>query len=253
MPARDTPFELTLLTLNVHQGFSALQRRFVLHELRAAIRGVSADLVFLQEVLGRHSAHAARHADWPPMPQYEFLADTIWRDFAYGRNAVYTQGHHGNAILSKFPIVHFENHDVSVAHHEARGLLHGVLHVPGRGQNVHAVCVHLGLREAHRRRQLDRLCALLATEIPEHAPLFVAGDFNDWRLHADRRLRAAGLREAFVETTGRPARSFPVRWPLLRLDRIYCRNARVRTAQRLAQRPWSRLSDHAALKAQVCL
>lgn len=42
----------------------------------------------------------------------------IGRDFAYGRNAVYTQSHHGNAILSPFPIVHFANHDLSAAHRE---------------------------------------------------------------------------------------------------------------------------------------
>ena len=27
--------------------------------------------------------------DWPIEPQYEFLADSVWGDFAYGRNAVY--------------------------------------------------------------------------------------------------------------------------------------------------------------------
>jgi endonuclease/exonuclease/phosphatase family metal-dependent hydrolase len=44
---------------------------------------------------------------------------------------VYPKGqHHGNAVMSKFPIVHYQNHDVSIAGPEKRGLLHCVLHVP---------------------------------------------------------------------------------------------------------------------------
>lgn len=251
--ATDTSVAFKLLTLNTHKGFSSFNRRFVLHELREAVRGVSADIVFLQEVLGMHSAHAVRHATWPAAPQYEFLADTIWRDFAYGRNAVYTEGHHGNAVLSKFPIVRFDNHDVSVGRHEQRGLLHCVLRLPNHPLDVHVICVHLGLRESHRRVQLSRLCALIAAEVPAAAPLFVAGDFNDWGLHADRRLQDCGLREAFALRRGRPARSFPVRWPLLRLDRIYFRNACVERPQVLSAPPWSRLSDHAALTAEARL
>ncbi|WP_028080000.1 endonuclease/exonuclease/phosphatase family protein [Solimonas soli] len=251
--ARDAAPVIKLLTLNTHKGFNSFNRRFVLHELREAVRGVAADIVFLQEVLGEHSAHAVRHATWPAMPQYEFLADSIWRDFAYGRNAVYTEGHHGNAVLSKFPIVRFENHDVSVGRHEQRGLLHCVLRVPNQILDVHAICVHLGLRERHRREQLQQLCRLISREVPDDAPLFVAGDFNDWWLRANRRLQSCGLREAFVETRGRLARSFPARWPLLKLDRIYFRNATVTRPQVLAAPPWSRLSDHAALAVELHL
>lgn len=249
----DQPLSFKLLTLNTHKGFDSFNRRFVLHELREAVRGESADIVFLQEVLGSHDTHAVRVAGWPTTSQYEFLADSIWQDFAYGKNAVYTEGHHGNALLSKFPIVRYENHDVSVGTHEQRGLLHCVLRVPGHALDVHAVCVHLGLREAHRRQQLDQLCELVSHEVPADAPLFVAGDFNDWRLRANRQLQDCGLREAFMQVRGRLARSFPVRWPLLKLDRIYYRNARLADPQVLSTLPWSRLSDHAALTAEVHL
>ncbi|HCJ30702.1 MAG TPA: hypothetical protein DHV63_15765, partial [Pseudomonas sp.] len=76
---------IRLLTVNTHKGFTALNRRFILPELREAVRAVSADVVFLQEVLGTHEKHALRFHDWPKMSQYEFLADSIWTDFAYGR------------------------------------------------------------------------------------------------------------------------------------------------------------------------
>lgn len=237
---------LTVLTLNVHKGFTLFNRRFILPELREAVRATGADLVFLQEVHGSHQQHAERHPTWPTAPQYEFLADSMWPQFAYGRNAVYPHGDHGNALLSKFPIRVHNNLDVTIHGNEERGLLHCQLEVPGHEQ-VHAICVHLGLREEHRQRQVDLLLALLDS-LPLDEPVIVAGDFNDWRLKADVRLSGH-----LVEAFGKPARSFPARLPLLRLDRIYLRNAQASDARVLSRYPWSHLSDHAPLVAQVTL
>lgn len=254
LPATDllpAVHQLRIITVNTHKGFTPLNRRFILPELRDAVRTLGADLVFLQEVLGTHQLHARRFRNWPPTPQYEFLADSMWPDFAYGRNAVYPEGDHGNALLSKFPILRYENLDASIAGVEERGLLHSVLDVPGH-REVHAICVHLGLREAHRRQQLELLCRLLDS-LPPLAPVIVAGDFNDWRVRADDILAGRGLLEAFVNAYGAPARSFPARWPLLRLDRVYVRNATSHSPQVLLRRPWSHLSDHAPLLVEVHL
>ncbi|MCF7223126.1 endonuclease/exonuclease/phosphatase family protein [Marilutibacter chinensis] len=242
-----------VLTVNAHMGFNLLNRRFVLPELREAIRDVSADVVFLQEVLGEHVLHAERHPEWPQATQYEFLADTLWPQFAYGRNAVYPHGHHGNALLSKFPILRHRNRDVSVRGHEQRGLLYGLLQLPGLSFKVHTLCVHLGLREPHRHRQLRLLCDMVNEEIPADAPLIVAGDFNDWRVRGHPLLRDCRLQEAFEVTTGRVARTFPARWPLMPLDRIYVRGLRIRSARVPRGRPWSHLSDHLPLLAKVAL
>jgi endonuclease/exonuclease/phosphatase family metal-dependent hydrolase len=245
---------LKVLTLNTHKGFTALNRRFVLSELREAVRGISADLVFLQEVVGAHSKATARPPGWTDQPHYEFLADSIWGDFAYGKNAVYPAGHHGNALLSKFPILLWENHDVSIAGPEQRGLLYCKLELPGHAQALHTICVHLGLMEAHRQRQVRMMCELIAKRVPADAPLVVAGDFNDWRVRAHAPLaHGALLREAFVEMQGRAAKTFPVRFPLLRLDRIYFRNLRVMKAEVHSLHPWSHLSDHAGLSAEIQL
>ena len=243
---------LTILTVNLHKGFGFFNRRFILHELREAVRSVSADIVFLQEVLGEHALHAARVPGWPDAPHYEYLADSLWQAYAYGRNAVYPQGHHGNALLSKFAIVQHQNHDVSVSGPERRGLLHSVLALPD-GRELHAICVHLGLRESHRQQQLRALCRLVSG-LPAVSPVIVAGDFNDWRERAHRLLsRGAGLREVFLQQYGRAARTFPARWPLLALDRIYVRGAAVHSPLVLPRRPWSHLSDHAPLAAEISL
>ncbi|WP_029920619.1 endonuclease/exonuclease/phosphatase family protein [Nevskia soli] len=242
---------LKLLTLNTHKGFTSFNRRFVLHELREAVRGVAADIVFLQEVIGAHHGHAARHANWPAEPQYQFLAESIWGSVAYGCNAVYQHGDHGNAILSRYPIKHYRNHDISSSRMERRGILHSVIDAP-QGQEIHVICTHLSLREAHRQRQFQQLCGVIASEVPPQATLFVAGDFNDWRGRAHPiLLREAGLREAFIEAGGQAAASFPARWPMLQLDRIYFRNAGVLRCEVLRSNPWSRLSDHLPLYAEA--
>ena len=100
--------QLRVVTLNMHKGLSQFNRRMVLHELRDGLRGLNPDLVFLQEVQGLNQRFALRYAGCPPEPQHEFLAGTDWQH-VYGRNAVYDHGHHGNAILSRFPFVSFSN------------------------------------------------------------------------------------------------------------------------------------------------
>jgi endonuclease/exonuclease/phosphatase family metal-dependent hydrolase len=244
---------MRVLTVNTHKGFTPFNRRFILPELRDAVRTTSADVVFLQEVLGSHAKHARRFLNWPEVPHYEFLADTIWPEFAYGRNAVYPNGHHGNALLSKYPILEYENLDVSLSEAEKRGLLHCKLRVP-QGADMHVVCVHFGLSEAHRRAQTRLLCDRVRGWVPDPAPLVVAGDFNDWRLHAHATLAGdCGLREAFAELQDGVPKTFPARWPLLRLDRVYLRNAVPRHAEVLSTRPWSHLSDHAPLAVELAL
>ena len=254
MNAAPSLLSLRVLTVNTHKGFAFLGRRFVLSELREAVREVGADLVFLQEVQGEHAGNSASVAGWPEAPHYEYLADALWPEFAYGRNAVYPHGHHGNAVLSKFPITHYQNHDVSVTGPVRRGLLHCTLRIPGHPLELHAICVHLGLRESHRRHQLALLAEIIREHVPADAPLIVAGDFNDWARQAHRILeKTAGLREVFVHSSGRSPKTFPASFPLLPLDRIYVRNARVHAPLLLPRRPWSRLSDHAPLAAEIGL
>ncbi len=253
MTQNNRHFSLKLLTINTHKGFNAFNKRFILPELRDAVRTVSADIVCLQEVMGAHEVHSLLVENWPDKTHYEFLADTTWNDFAYGRNAVYPEGHHGNAILSRYPIEYYENRDVSVTGSENRGLLYCRIVPPQLGYPVHVICVHLGLREAHRQAQLNIL-AEWVNAFPEGEPVLVAGDFNDWRQKANHPLKArAGLDEIFTRAKGRPARTFPVSMPLLRLDRIYVKNANASTPAALPLRNWRHLSDHAPLSAEIHL
>jgi endonuclease/exonuclease/phosphatase family metal-dependent hydrolase len=101
-------------------------------------------------------------------------------------------------------------------------------------------------------RQLQALEQHIEELVPRHAPLVIAGDFNDWREMASGILvRRLNLSEVFELTGGRVARSYPSALPLFRLDRIYVRGFHVENAQVHRGRPWSRISDHAVLSAKM--
>jgi len=243
---------LKITTYNIHKGFSQFNRRMVVHELRERLRELGSDVVFLQEVQGLHLGHANTHEDWPDAPQHEFLAEDTWLQSAYGCNAIYDHGHHGNAILSRFPILSSHNQDVTHLRFERRGLLHCTVDVPGLTQPLHCVCVHLSLFGRSRRRQMDALASQLEGLIPADAPLIIAGDFNDWRNRAHNLLaQRLGLMEVFGGAGGHPPRSFPCTLPMLRLDRIYVRGFGIESAEVHFGPPWSGISDHAALSATL--
>jgi endonuclease/exonuclease/phosphatase family metal-dependent hydrolase len=242
----------TVATYNIHKGFSQLNRRMVIHELRERLAGLDADILFLQEVVGVHERHAARHRDWPSKPQHEFLADTIWHEVAYGRTAINRHGHHGNALLSRYPITAQENIDISAHPFESRGLLHCEIRVGANEPVVHCINVHLGLFERGRRWQIRTLCERIGETVPRDAPLVIAGDFNDWRHKANEMMvEALGVHEVFEVVRGRPARTFPSVLPVFRLDRIYARGLAIRDAHvHYTYRSGRRMSDHAALAAR---
>ena len=243
---------LHVATYNIHKGFSHFNRRMMVHELRDRLRALGVDIVFLQEVQGLHLKHAERHDDWPEQPQHEFLAESVWASAAYGRNVMYDHGHHGNAILSRYPILRTHNQDVTHLRFERRGMLHCTLDIPGWDKALHCVCVHLSLLGLSRRRQMTELAEHLETELPTDAPLIIAGDFNDWNNKAGQMLtERLGVQEAFGGQAGASARSFPSGLPLLRLDRIYVRGFSVKSLTVHHGPPWARLSDHAALSAQL--
>jgi endonuclease/exonuclease/phosphatase family metal-dependent hydrolase len=243
---------LSIASYNIHKGMSFFNRRVVLHDVRERLQGINADIVFLQEVQGLHERRLLRHGNWPAGPQHEFLSDGHWQGMAYGRNAVYEHGHHGNAILSRYPILKSENIDISAHAFESRGMLHCELDTPGLSQPLHAICLHLALNESGRRKQMQQVAERIRAVVPDDAALIIAGDFNDWRRRSCGYLgRELGMREVFDLAHGQAARSFPAVLPMLALDRIYVRGFDVASANVLHGQHWRRLSDHAALTARL--
>jgi endonuclease/exonuclease/phosphatase family metal-dependent hydrolase len=246
---------LRVATYNIHKGvirdLFGLKRVASVHALRNRLHELSADLIFLQEVQGKNDRSAARFEQWPGESQEEYLArsPSLKHTFesAYGRNASYLHGHHGNALLSRFPILRRENRDFSDHALEKRGVLHCVVRIGRR--NVHCFVIHFGLFARSRERQADALIDWISREVPQRAPLLIAGDFNDWRDRLSHRLiDSVGVTEVMGG-----ARTFPALVPWLRMDRIYQRGFRVHRADVLKGPEWARLSDHAPLVADLSL
>ena len=245
---------IKVLTYNIHKGFSSGNLRFILHDIKESLRLVDADVLFLQEIHGERTISNNRFDDWPNNRQFEFLADEVWHHHAYGKNAIYKSGHHGNAILSKYPFIRWENIDVSFMRSASRSLLHGTIEIPGFEQKIHVICVHLGLFGRERASQLSTLAKRISSHVPADDPLVIAGDFNDWRGRAEHFLHHdLGVREVFKSTKGSYARTFPAMLPVLSMDRIYYRGFDVIHCQRLHDQPWNRLSDHTPLLAEFKL
>ena len=248
------PETVSLITYNIHKGFGVGKVRFLLPQMRVAIAELNPDFVFLQEVQGEHRRREKRIEHWPDTPQFEYIAEKIWPHYVYAKNAVYQSGHHGNAILSKYPFDSFENINLSNINRASRGILHSQLIIGAEQVKVHLLCVHLGLFKAERAEQCKTLMLRLSEAVPEHEPLIMAGDFNDWRKILSKPLASElGIEEAFFSFEGQHARSFPAIRPSLCVDRVYFRGMDVAEVQCLQGKPWRMLSDHVPLFARFSL
>ena len=133
---------LRIATYNIHKGVQGLgpAQRLEIHNLGHAVEQLDADIVCLQEVRRFNRRQARRFSHWPAMPQAEFLAP-LGYSVVYRTNAFTRHGEHGNALLSRWPVLSHQHEDVSDHALEQRGLLHVV--VQWEQQPVHVIVVHL--------------------------------------------------------------------------------------------------------------
>lgn len=244
--------KIKILTYNIHKGFNINNSRFILSEIRESIKLLDPDIVFLQEVQGVHKAFEKKIKNWPAQHQSEFLAEAVWPHFVYGKNADYPHRDHGNAILSKFPIIHSCNHSLTLHKLEQRGLLHVTLELPEGNKKLHLFNTHINLFHFHRVAQLNLIQTYIRTVIKVEDSFLLAGDFNDWtkRLHNTVK-ESLAVSELFEHLNGRTAATFPYFFPRLPLDRIYFKNISPLSAAILNDGAWKTLSDHLPLYAEI--
>lgn len=240
---------LRVATYNIHKGVQGIgpTRRLEIHNLGEAVAQLDADIICLQEVRKLHRREAQYFAHWPDLPQADFLAPTGYAA-VYRTNAVTRHGEHGNALLTRWPVIGHQHQDISDHRFEQRGLLHVELEV--QGQHVHVIVVHLGLIAGSRVRQIHRLQAFIEREVPGHQPLVVAGDFNDWGQQIKRMLASFSLHEYDAPSLAKRAFTFPARLPLVQLDHVYVRGLQPLGLQVPRGRDWWRMSDHLPLIAE---
>ena len=236
---------LRIATYNIHKGVQGIGpvRRLEIHNLGHAVEQLDADLVCLQEVRKLHRREANYFKRWPELPQAEFLCPGGYAA-VYQTNCTTRHGEHGNALLSRWPVVSHGHEDMSDHRFEQRGLLHVCVQIEQR--TVHVVVVHLGLIAASRGRQVDQLGRFLEREVPAREPLVVAGDFNDWGGKLRHAMAGLGLADCARER----ALTYPSRLPITQLDYVYARGLEPRGVTVPRGRIWGRMSDHLPLIAE---
>jgi len=225
---------LAVATYNVH-GCVGNDRREDVARIAEVLRALDADAIALQELR------------WQPAEALHVLEDLAAR-LGYtplaGPTLLRSDGHYGNALLTRLPVEDVRLEDLSVPGREPRGALAAVLRT-GAGP-LTLIATHLGLAPGERRRQMRRLLALVRASAK---PVVLLGDLNEWFLWG-RPLR--WLRAHFGRTPA-PA-TFPARWPIFALDRIWVEPAvaleRIETHR---ARPARVASDHLPVRATLRL
>jgi len=162
-----------LVTWNIHGGLGRDGRRD-LGRIAALLEDMRSDVAALQEVGDAHRGNVETElAD-----QASWLGRRLGWFVAYGPNLVLRGQPYGNAVLSRFPIAHAHNYDLSVPAREPRGCLRADLSLPG-GRSLHLFDLHLGLSGGERRKQAAMLfSADLLRDTALAAPLVLCGDFK---------------------------------------------------------------------------
>ncbi len=216
-------------TYNVH-GFVGTDGRHDLGRVADVIRELDAPLVALQEAV---------HGDGG----LDALAGRLGLPVLEGPTLHDHRGPFGNAILTTLPVLGLQRVDLSVPGREPRGALD--LRVEVAGAPVRVVATHLGLARRERRHQIAQLADLLRDEAD--LPTVLLGDVNEWGW-AHRPLRRLRARMS----PGPLRRTFPARFPVLPLDRIWVDPAPLLVDARAHATPAARMaSDHLPLRAEL--
>jgi endonuclease/exonuclease/phosphatase family metal-dependent hydrolase len=205
-----------VMTYNIHKGIGGIDRRYRPQRIIDTVGHYQPDIVFLQEV-----------DDGVPRSRFDRQVDQLGDALELGHrafqaNVKLTQGHYGNAILSRFPLAETWDIDLTLRLKKRRQALLAKVHLHAGGHTRTLVLsnVHLGLAGFERVIQLRRLmsCDPLL-HVRRDTPALIGGDFNDLWGSLGRKIM---LRNGFTNASGK-SRTFPAYRPMRSLDAIYYR------------------------------
>jgi endonuclease/exonuclease/phosphatase family metal-dependent hydrolase len=179
------------------------------------LREIDADIVALQEVCcweGRGRV----------VNQARYIAGELGMQHAeLGENRQYRGGAYGNLLLSRLPIHHARNHDLSVRGRERRGCLRTDIRLTDNSV-LHLFNVHLGTALFERRIQAREISRRQIFTDPElGGRRIILGDFNEWTRDLPSEYLAQHFESANSRIEDPRSRTFPGFLPFLALDYIY--------------------------------
>lgn len=225
--------KIRVLTWNIHGGVGR-DGRFDLARIIDLIRGWEPDIIALQEVDSRRNLPGES-------PAFAFIASELGFHSVEAKTLLAKDGEYGQMLVSRWQLGRTRIHDISVPKREPRRAIEAEIETP-HGP-VHVLAAHFGLSLRERRRQAQALA-----EIAGSGPrtTIILGDFNDW-------VRGSVQRAFALEFPGVTShRTWPTPYPLLRLDRVFCRPAQALLESRIDPRGRS-MSDHLPVIAEIKL
>ena len=234
---------IRIVTYNIHKC-RGLDGRTRPDRIAAVLASIDADIIALQEVVGASPLKPGQAADigaalgmgWVMAPARQI------------RNALY-----GNVVLSRFPVKHHQQHDLSWKTCEARLAQRVDLAIEG-DDVLHFYNVHLGTALLERRDQAQRLAAIVHDRRVA-GPKIVLGDFNEWARGLATDVLAKKLHSIDLRQHLKRKRTYPGFFPVVHLDHIYYEGARVEIEK--VWLPTDRLakiaSDHLPLVADLVI
>lgn len=211
-PTSAIPFRVVTYNLHKCRGFDM---RIVPERIVAVLLELDADILCLQEV-------ANSPVETPTFDQAHTIANAF-PDFhwSFGANRPYHGGTYGNMTLSRYPILSWQNHDLSRPRREPRGVLQTEIEIaPERKINIFHV--HLGTGHMERRFQAGKLMNRgILQQSGLVGPRLVLGDFNEWTRGLTTRLLRSSFQTFRPQHVARLPRTFPGMLPFLSLDHCY--------------------------------
>ncbi len=216
---------LRIASYNVH-GCVGTDGRKDAARIARVIQELECDTVGLQEVDYR----------------LDYVAQRVGMQVIPGLTLIRHDGPFGNALLTRRKILDVRRLYLGYGRREPRNALDVDLEVGG--QKLRVIVTHLGLFPAERRWQVRKLLELMRAT---NEQLVILGDINEW-LPLSRPLR--WLNRLLGHSVA--DRSFPSRWPLVALDRVWVRPRRALLALKAHRSPLAQIaSDHLPVKAIV--
>jgi endonuclease/exonuclease/phosphatase family metal-dependent hydrolase len=232
---------IRIATYNIHKcrGLDGLTRPQRIIEV---LRLVKADVLALQEVLGAGRGHGGH---------IEEIGAALGMGWVMASTREHRGYLYGNVVMSRFPIEHHAQYDLTWRRNESRCALRADLRV---GPHLlHIFNVHLGTALLERRYQSERL-SIFVNDRRVVGPKIVLGDFNEWMKGETTRMLNKSMQSVDLSGITRRRRTYPGVFPVLHLDHIYYDGPLEVVAVEL---PRTRLtlvaSDHLPLVADVRL